>query len=324
VEKFTDDMNSAAHRLGMVQSSYVNPNGLPADDQISSARDLGILARALIRDFPQYEFYWHLPGIKFGKCITRNYNKLIGRFPGADGMKTGYICASGFNLVATATRNGKQLIAVVLGAPSSAQRAEKAALLLERGFNGDGHTWLRSSLGTVDALTPIAAAPPNLREEMCGKHRKKPASETDSDDDNNDTEAAANGEKDNGSALALRPATPKFSFAALPPLPVGDPVEVFVGAPKQAARTASGAAPGAKTVSVTPMQNAAGGKPGDAKAGNGGAVWTSLTPTPLAKAPSASIAAALSQKPAAVPLPRPRPAVKPKPQAVKPAAPPPT
>ncbi len=65
-------------------------------------------------------------------------------------MKTGYICASGFNLVATATRNGKQLIAVVLGAPSSNLRAEKAAQLLERGFNGDGLSWLRPSLGTVD------------------------------------------------------------------------------------------------------------------------------------------------------------------------------
>jgi D-alanyl-D-alanine carboxypeptidase len=310
VEKFSDEMNSTAHRLGMVQSSYVNPNGLPADDQISSARDLGILARALIRDFPQYEFYWHLPGIKLGKRITRNYNKLIGRYPGADGMKTGYICASGFNLVATATRNGKQLIAVVLGAPSSALRAEKAAQLLERGFNGNGTSWLNPSLGTVDALTPIVAAPPNLKEDMCGKHRKKPASET---DDDNDQDAVAGNENGNGAALGLRPATPKFSFAALPPLPVGDPVEVFTGAPKQAARTASGAAPGAKTVPVTPVQNAAAGKTNDAKAGNGAAVWTSLTPTQLANAPSASIAAALSQKPAAVPLPRPRPATRPKP-----------
>jgi len=188
VEKFSDEMNSAAHRLGMVQSSFVNPNGLPDDNQISSARDLGILARSLIRDFPEYGFYWHLPGIKFGKRVTRNYNKLIGRYPGADGMKTGYICASGFNLVASATRNGRQLIAVVLGAPSSAIRAEKAAGLLERGFNGDGTPWLRPSLGTVDALRPIAASPPNLKEVMCGDHRKKPASET---EDENDADVAA-------------------------------------------------------------------------------------------------------------------------------------
>ncbi len=70
-----------------------------------------------------------------GKMVQRNYNTLIGRYPGADGMKTGFICASGFNLVAPATRDGKRLVAVVLGAPSSAARAMKAAQLLERGFN---------------------------------------------------------------------------------------------------------------------------------------------------------------------------------------------
>ena len=71
----------------MVQSSFVNPNGLPADDQISSARDLAILARALIREFPEYDYYWHLPGIRLGHKVQRNYNTLIGRYPGADGMR---------------------------------------------------------------------------------------------------------------------------------------------------------------------------------------------------------------------------------------------
>jgi D-alanyl-D-alanine carboxypeptidase len=320
VEKFADEMNSNAYRLGMVQSSYVNPNGLPADNQISSARDLGILARSLIRDFPEYGFYWQLPGIKFGKRITRNYNKLIGRYPGADGMKTGYICASGFNLVATATRNGRQLIAVVLGAPSSNLRAERAAQLLERGFNGDGLSWLRPSLGTVDSLMPIAAAPPNMRDDMCGPHRKKPASETE-DESEADT-VADNGNGEAGSALSLRPATPKLSLAALPMLPAV-PVEVFVGAPKQAARVASGAATGAKPIAVTPMQTASAGKPTDLKPGTAPAVWTTLTPTPLANAPPPSMSTVLSETPAVVPLPRPRPVIKPKPQAVKPPAQPP-
>jgi D-alanyl-D-alanine carboxypeptidase len=128
IEKFADDMNRAAQRLGMTQTTYVNPNGLPADGQITSARDLGILARAMIRELPEYDYYWHISAIKFGRRITRNYNKLIDRYPGADGMKTGFICASGFNLVATATRNNRRLIAVVLGAYSSAQRATKAAI----------------------------------------------------------------------------------------------------------------------------------------------------------------------------------------------------
>jgi D-alanyl-D-alanine carboxypeptidase len=134
IENFADEMTRTAHGLGMTESNFVNPNGLPADGQVTSARDLAILARALIREFPEYDFYWHIPAIKFGRRVVRNYNKLLGRYPGADGMKTGFICASGFNLVASATRGGKRLIAVVLGAPSSGARAVKAAELLESGF----------------------------------------------------------------------------------------------------------------------------------------------------------------------------------------------
>src|SRR5262245_44129321 len=182
VENFADEMNGYARRLGMIQSSFVNPNGLPADDPIVSGRALASLARALIRELPEYDYYWHLPGIRFGKMVRWNYNTLIGRYPGADGMKTGFICASGFNLVASATRNGRRLIAVVLGAPSSAARALKAAQLLERGFNtNSGLSWLMPPLGTVESVQPIAAAPPNLRDEMCGGHRKRPASEDEDD-----------------------------------------------------------------------------------------------------------------------------------------------
>ena len=99
----------------------------------------------------------------------RNYNPLLGRYPGADGMKTGFICASGFNLVATATRDNKQLIAVVLGAPSGAARAVKAAEMLESGFAQNPLSWLMPSLGTVDELTPIDAAPPNLKDECADR-----------------------------------------------------------------------------------------------------------------------------------------------------------
>ena len=112
----------------------------------------------------------------------RNNNTLIGRYPGADGMKTGFICASGFNVVATATRNGKQADRRGVRLASPAVRAEKAAQLFEQGFAVGALSWLMPSLGTVDALQPIAAAPPNLRDEMCGKHRKRPAAEEDDDD----------------------------------------------------------------------------------------------------------------------------------------------
>src|SRR5512139_1061839 len=82
IDGFSAMMNQTASRLGMTQTSYVNPNGLPADGQITSARDLGILARSFIRDLPEYEYFVHIPAIRFGKRITGNFNKLIGRYPG--------------------------------------------------------------------------------------------------------------------------------------------------------------------------------------------------------------------------------------------------
>jgi D-alanyl-D-alanine carboxypeptidase len=187
IEKFADEMNEDAQQLGMTETSYVNPNGLPAEGQITSARDLAIMARALIREFPEYDLYWHIPAIKFGKRVMHNYNPLIEHFPGADGMKTGFICASGFNLVATATRNDKRLIAIVLGAPSSAARTITAAQMLEKGFSGEGLSWLTPALGTVDELQPVDAPPPNLHEEICGKHHKKARAE------NEESESAENG-----------------------------------------------------------------------------------------------------------------------------------
>src|SRR6187397_1934325 len=223
---FADLMNANARRLGMSQSNFVNPNGLPAENHISSARDLGILARALIREFPEYDSYWHISSIRYGNRVMRNYNSLIDRYPGADGMKTGFICASGYNVVASATRNGRRLIAVILGSWSGAVRAQKAPQLLERGFNSGGLSWLTPSLGTVDALKPIDAAPPNLREEMCGGHRRKPPSEE------NDEEQAATGDGTDGQNYqlsALKPATEKYILG--PAIISPEPVTVFTGPP---------------------------------------------------------------------------------------------
>ena len=225
VENFSAEMNTTSKNLGMTQSSWVNPNGLPADEQISSARDLAILARALLHDFPEYDMYWHIPAIQLGKKYMRNFNTLIGRYEGADGMKTGFICASGFNLVATASRNGKRLIAVVLGSPSSPYRAAKAAGLLERGFHRGPLSWLSPSLGTVNSLQPISAAPPDLRDEMCGSHRKRPAAE-DADED---------GEASSFMLSNLPPGTGKASALLKDKPDTATAIAVFIGAAKNAA-----------------------------------------------------------------------------------------
>src|SRR5690606_4576306 len=181
----------------------------------------------------EYSLYWHIPAIKLGRRVMRNYNTLIDRYPGADGMKTGFICASGFNLVASATRNGKRLIAVVFGAPSGPVRAVKAAQMLERGFNSAAFSWLTPSLGPVEARAPVNAAPTNLREAWGGKHRKRPAAGSE------DEEAETTHTRvDSGSPYAinfanLRGVTSKPSSLIGPLKPSMDPIVVYAGPPKK-------------------------------------------------------------------------------------------
>jgi D-alanyl-D-alanine carboxypeptidase len=237
VDGFSAQMNQAAQKLGMTQTSYVNPNGLPADGQITSARDLAILARAIIHDLPEYEYFVHIPSIRYGRKITQNFNRLIGRYPGADGFKTGFICASGYNLVASATRDGKRLIAVVLGASSGTMRAVRAAQLLDRGFANNGLAWLRPSLGIVNNLVPIDASPPNLRDEMCGGRHHKPAS----DEDDAGIVASNAGTSNSGEtgvtffAAGLQAPLPKPSeWLAASPAP-SEPIPVYTGPTKSGA-----------------------------------------------------------------------------------------
>jgi D-alanyl-D-alanine carboxypeptidase len=173
IENFAGEMNAEAHQLGMTQTNFVNPNGLPAQEQVTSARDLAILARALIREFPEYDYYWHIASIRLGNRIYRNTNRLIDAYAGTDGMKTGFTCASGYNLVATASRGHRRLIAVVLGAKSSTSRAVKAAQLLERGFGMEPLDSRLASLGPVDSLEPVVATPPDLHDYVCGNKRRR-------------------------------------------------------------------------------------------------------------------------------------------------------
>jgi len=235
IDGFSVMMNETAQKLGMTQTHYVNPNGLPADEQITSARDLAILARAIIKDLPEYEYFVHIPSIRFGRRITQNFNRLIGRYPGADGFKTGFICASGYNLVASATRDGKRLIAVVLGTSSGTMRAVRAAQLLDRGFaSNNGLGWLRPSLGYVNNLPPVDASPPNLRDEVCGgKHHRPPSDEDDAPLASSAPGAAASGEPgSNGSvflAAGLKPPMPKPSeWLTASPAP-SEPIVVYTG-----------------------------------------------------------------------------------------------
>ena len=197
VENFADEMNSTSKNLGMTQSNWVNPNGLPADEQITSARDLAILARALLHDFPEYDMYWNIPAIQLGKKYMRNYNTLIGRYDGADGMKTGFICASGFNLVATAIaqrqaadRRGARLAVVALSRARRPRACSSAASIAARcrGCRRRSARWTRCSRSTprrpicaTRCAGRIASAPPPRRpttnQRSAELHAVEPAAE---------------------------------------------------------------------------------------------------------------------------------------------------
>jgi D-alanyl-D-alanine carboxypeptidase len=154
-EVFAQRMNATARRLGMTRSNFVNANGLPAPEQVSTARDLARLTIAVVRDYPGYSHYWSMEEMRFGKRVLRNHNPLLRTYEGADGMKTGFICDSGFNLVASASRDGQKLVAVVLGETSGGERSTRAANLLEHGFQT--LAW-KAMFGTdsLDTL-PVAA-----------------------------------------------------------------------------------------------------------------------------------------------------------------------
>ncbi len=154
-ENFIQIMNEAARRLGMTHTTFVNPHGLPDNQQITSARDIGLLARALWNEFPQYRAFMSHPGIRFGRRTFKSGNRdFLLRTVGANGMKTGYICNSGFNVATSATRNGRTVIAIVMGAGSSLERAAFAKKLIDSGFSKNSGTHISSLRGRGSSTPP--------------------------------------------------------------------------------------------------------------------------------------------------------------------------
>lgn len=172
-EAFVARMNAEAQRLGMTGTRYANAHGLHADRQYTTARDQALLAMAIRRDFPEHAHFFSLEAVSEGGNIMPNHNDLIARFVGADGMKTGYTCPSGFNLTATATRGDRTMLAVVLGAFSPDERADAAADLLARGFGIDASE--APLIWNLAPDGPVPEAAPNMRPIVCTEeaHKKR-------------------------------------------------------------------------------------------------------------------------------------------------------
>jgi D-alanyl-D-alanine carboxypeptidase len=165
VEGFADDMNAAAQHLGLRESHFVNPNGLHNPAHVSSARDMAMIARALLREFPEHADLFSIGALQLGHQYIPNHNGLLGHYPGADGMKTGFTCPAGFNVVASANHSGRRLIVVVLGAPTARSRNQEAANLFDRGFAVNG-----GSIGSLDSLPSGSGPAPNMRADTCLRH----------------------------------------------------------------------------------------------------------------------------------------------------------
>ena len=167
IEAFADEMNGAARKLGLRESHFVNPNGLPDTRQVSSARDMAMIARALLKEFPEENDIYGIGALELDGRIIKGHNGLIGRDYGADGMKTGFTCAAGFNVVASASRGGRRLIAVVLGSNSARERTAQAASMFDRGFG----MWSGSS--SIESLASPGVGPaPDMHQEICSRRNR--------------------------------------------------------------------------------------------------------------------------------------------------------
>jgi D-alanyl-D-alanine carboxypeptidase len=213
VEAFADEMNQAAATLGMRESHFVNPNGLPDPNHVSSARDMAVLGRALLLRFSEHADLFNIGAMKLGDQVIPTHNGILGRYPGADGMKTGYTCPAGFNVVASATREGRKVIVVVLGDPSARKRTAHAANLFD-------HAFAAGQFGdSASELPSQAGVPPDMRAEIC-VHRSKVA------------QLEAESEESSGAIQTPEGSAPQPNngeiIAALP-RPAYQPIEVFVG-----------------------------------------------------------------------------------------------
>ena len=159
--QFADKMTRTARELGMKNTRFKNASGLHNKDQVTTAQDMAILSRALIRHFPEYYKLFSVRGFRYGKRYYGNHNLVARFYKGGDGLKTGYVDASGYHVVGSAIRDGKRLIGVVMGRNSVRERDRHIFRLLDSGFAA-----LKNKSPAIDTLTTPFFAP--MKEEKTG------------------------------------------------------------------------------------------------------------------------------------------------------------
>ena len=282
VPTFADEMNAYGQRLGLHESHFVNPNGLPDPNHYSSARDMAMIARGLIREFPEEHDLFNIGALQFGGKLIPNHNGLLGRYPGVDGMKTGYTCSAGYNVVESATRGDRRLLVVVMGAPSTNERNMRAVSLFEKYFSNPG-----PGLGNVaDLPQSDIVSPPDLRGQICGPGRQNAIQEAQAEDAAIAPTSTASTTVAAGAPLFGRPPerADLVNMAAAPAAPLSGPAallharDAFVPV-----RVFIGPAPGTNVAAVGSIEEPA---PGPAATAAAKAVAAG-TPALAAQAPDA-------------------------------------
>ena len=170
VDNFVRMMNHKARSLGMIRTTFKTPNGLPADGQVTTARDMLKLARAYLKRFPQALEMHSTRNYFHNRRNHQNANRLLGAFEGADGLKTGFVNASGYNIIATAKRGDKRIIAVTLGSTSSGIRKRETARLMETAFVQLG----KPATDLAQAKTPQATVAEADEEDVVAGRGERP------------------------------------------------------------------------------------------------------------------------------------------------------
>jgi D-alanyl-D-alanine carboxypeptidase len=148
-QQFAIKMTSTAHSIGMFGSHFMNATGLPHDWQTTTAHDMALLGWKINRNFPQYYPYFAADSLYFKGREYRGINKFVANYPGAEGMKTGYTCGSGYNLVASANQYGRRLIGVVLGGMTSSERYQHMFTMMDLGFSDQSGSYRSKNINSM-------------------------------------------------------------------------------------------------------------------------------------------------------------------------------
>ncbi|MDD2658106.1 MAG: D-alanyl-D-alanine carboxypeptidase [Methylococcales bacterium] len=178
-ESFAVKMTTKAHDLGMYDSHFMNATGLPHQWQVTTPRDLAILAWKVQRNFPEYYPFFSAHNFNYKGRELRGINKFTASYPGAEGMKTGFTCGSGYNLISVASQNGKRLIGVIMGGMTSAERYHLMINMMNDGFANSSIPYSSKNITTMTSTS--AGTPPYQL--GCGNlaHTTIGANDTDND-----------------------------------------------------------------------------------------------------------------------------------------------